>query len=76
VKRGQQLVYYIQTEGGNMIRHRGEQVVFLENPAYEKKSRIWSYQTIENSDREPRPGVISIMRRIKSSRNRRTSSPR
>jgi hypothetical protein len=73
VKKGQRLIYYIQTEDVyDKYSYRGEKVVFLENPVYRKENKIWSYQTIENSDREARREVISMMRRIKSSRSRRT----
>ncbi len=58
-------VFYMQIEEGyNMDQYQGEKIVFV---SLHDNDEATEYHALENSDREPTPKVISILRSLKRS---------
>ena len=56
-------VYFMQIEAGyDMERYKGEKVVFV---SLHNNDEATEYRALENSDREPSPKVVSILRKLK-----------
>jgi hypothetical protein len=65
MKKGKTLEYFIQIEDGyDTQQYRGEKIVFLNKSSQTAAPRFIS---LENSDREPLRGVISILRGFRHS---------
>lgn len=73
VEPGESLVYYMQVEEGyDMNRYRGEKIVFIYLRDADERS---DYRSLENSDRQPTPKVISILKSLKRSAKTKPTKP-